>query len=52
MKVKNIIIKLSYKGGNVVLLSEQMYRHEAERLLHDRTTYKLLSSNPFGKIVD
>lgn len=48
----NIIIKPNDKGGNVVILDEQMYTNEAERLLRDKTTYTLLPSNPFGDIVE
>lgn len=45
-----MVIKRSDKGGNVVLLSEDMY--EAKRLLEDRDTYKLLEDNPFPLLVE
>lgn len=49
-QAKGVVIKRSDKGGNVVLLSEDMY--EAKRLLEDRDTYKLLEDNPFPLLVE
>lgn len=50
-KRKNIIIKKSDKGGNVVLLNQQDYEKEVKRLLNDQTTYEKLDSNPFPALV-
>lgn len=50
-EAKEIIIKSSDKGGNTVLLSQNIYEGETMRLLNDETTYEKLSSNPFPKIV-
>lgn len=50
-KRKNIAIKNSDKGGNMVLLNQQHYEKEAKKLLNDRTTYNKLDHNPFPEVV-
>lgn len=51
-EAKEVIIKSSDKGGNTVLLSQDMYEKETMRLLKDETTYKKLPYNPFPEIID
>lgn len=51
-EAKEVIIKSSDKGGNIVLLSQDLYERETMRLLKDENTYKKLSYNPFPEIID
>lgn len=46
-KRKDIIIKMSDKDGNVVLLNQQHYKKEEKCLLNDKSTYVRLDRNPF-----
>lgn len=48
---KNVIIKRSDKGGNVILMDDSVYEKEAKRLLGDTNTYRRLDGNPFPKLV-
>lgn len=48
---KEVVIKRSDKGGNVVLMSEEMYDGDIRHLLGDGDTYKQLENNPFPAIV-
>lgn len=45
---KNIIIKSSAKGGEIVIQDKQTYILEAHRLLSDPNTYIKLTQDPFS----
>lgn len=49
--VRDLIIKSSDKGGNVVLLSSDMYEKEIFKQLSDTSTCKRLTSNPLPILV-
>lgn len=50
-EAKNLTIKKSDKGGNVVLLDDDKYEAEVRRLLSDPDTYSKVERNPFPKVV-
>uniref|UniRef100_A0A8C5PPV1 Reverse transcriptase domain-containing protein n=1 Tax=Leptobrachium leishanense TaxID=445787 RepID=A0A8C5PPV1_9ANUR len=43
---QNLVIKQADKGGGIVVMSRQFYLKEADRLLGDINTYKLLDKDP------
>ncbi|XP_068114979.1 uncharacterized protein [Hyperolius riggenbachi] len=49
-QAKEVIIRPSDKGGNVVLWSRDLYLEEAERQLRDTNTYQSLRSAPYERI--
>ncbi|XP_071993373.1 uncharacterized protein [Engystomops pustulosus] len=48
---KSLVIKPADKGGNIVVMSKEYYVEEAERQLHDTSTYVKLSSDPTFKYI-
>lgn len=46
MEIKDLVIKPSDKGGNIVLMDCTYYIKMVIRLLNDRSTYEILTSNP------
>lgn len=50
-KRKNIVIKNSDKGGNVVVIDDIHYEKIAKKLLSDTTTYRKLDYNLFPVVI-
>lgn len=50
-EAKQVIIKRSDKGGNIVLMDDEDYEKEAKRLLGDTNTYLKIDHDPFPRVV-
>ncbi|XP_053571499.1 uncharacterized protein LOC128661246 [Bombina bombina] len=46
MLARGLVMKPADKGGNLVILDEQLYVNEVKRQLHDKNQYEKISSNP------
>ncbi|XP_077309930.1 alpha-2-macroglobulin-like [Lithobates pipiens] len=51
LEAREIVIKRSDKGGNLVLFNEKQYENEVFRLLGDAQTYQKLPGDPFPNLV-